>query len=200
LAPLLTGRIDGELRYEMDRDDPATRTGEGWFTVRDGVFATEFLAGILGGDPAGDGSALPLTLTYQAFTSEVIFEGDVVRTPEVTLESTQLMANAEGQFIFDGDMEYEIRVSITPETAAQIPAMRDAFNIEGLRLSQQNVDLAFRVSGPMFNPQGTLAQLPPIRVALVSSALGITTEVIDIPRKILFDLLKLGGGIIGATR
>jgi len=200
LPDLLTGTIEGELRYEMDRDDPATRLGEGRFTTHDGQFATEFVAGILGGDPDGDGGPLPLALTFRTFSSEVEFEGDVVRTPNVQLDSVQLMADAKGQFIYDGDMEYEIRVSITPETAAQIPAMRDAFNIEGLRLSQQNIDLAFNVSGPMFNPQGTLAQLPPIRVALVSGALGITTEVIDIPRKILFDLLKLGGGIIGATR
>ena len=200
LPSLLTGTIDGELQYEMDRDDPATRRGEGWFTARNGQVDSTFFTSILGGDPSGEGGALPFALFFQSFSSEVQFEGDVVRTPSVKLDSTQLMAEASGQFVYDGDMDYNIRVSITPETAAQIPAMREAYNVEGLRVTQQNVDLAFNVSGPMFNPQGSLSELPSIRVALVSSALGITAEVVDIPRKILFDLLKLGGGILGTTR
>lgn len=195
LPPVLDGLIDGTLAYEMDRDDPSTRTGSGRFTVRDGRLGATFVESLLGAD---GGAAPPIWFTE--LRSEVGFEADIVRTPTVALESPQLRAEGTGQFVFDGDMDYEVRLSVTPETAAQIPAMRDAFNIEGLRLAQQNIDLTFAVSGPLFNPQGSVSGLPPVSVTLVSGALGITSGVLDTPRKILVDLLKLGGGILGTTR
>jgi hypothetical protein len=56
------------------------------------------------------------------------------------------------------------------------------------------------VQGPLFNPQGELTEAPGLGVTLVSSALELTNDamrVIDIPRKVLLDLLRIGGGIVG---
>jgi len=94
-------------------------------------------------------------------------------------------------------------VSLSPETAEKIPILRDNFNVAGLRLAKQDVDLVFKVKGPLFNPQGELAELPPIGITLVSSALERTNDamrVMDIPRRMFLDLLKIGGGIVAKPK
>ena len=69
-------------------------------------------------------------------------------------------------------------------------------NIQGF-----DIVLGFNIVGPTFKPRGELAELPPASVTFVSGALEIardTISIIDTPRKILVDLLKIGGGIVGA--
>jgi hypothetical protein len=131
------------------------------------------------------------------------FSNDRVATPDVSLISEGLTMNAEGAFVTGGDLDYEVRVSIDPETAARVPALRDNLNLEGHRLAQQDVQLAFHLSGPMIKPRGRLAEAPPVSVTLVTGGLEVVNEavrVIDTPRKVLMDLLKIGGGIVGAGR
>jgi len=56
---------------------------------------------------------------------------------------------------------------------------------------------------PAFNPKGEVSGMPPLGITLVSSALEATSDairVIDIPRKILADLFRIGGGLVGVTR
>jgi hypothetical protein len=143
------------------------------------------------------------SLRFSHLKTGIEFKRDLIRTPNADLDAEGIHINGGGQFIIGGDMDYDIKVSISPATAAQIPMLTQSFNIEGHRLSQQNIELAFKVTGPTGGPRGKLAQIPPPRVTLVSGALEMTSEaikVIDVPRKILVDLLKLGGGLVGATK
>jgi hypothetical protein len=81
--------------------------------------------------------------------------------------------------------------------------LRDSLNIQGYRLSQQDIHLPFQVTGPTISPVSELKDTPPARVTLMAGALEVTAEainVLDAPRKILVDLLKTAGGLMGARK
>jgi len=196
---VLTGTTTGVFAYSMDRDDPNTRQGEGHFSIDEGAFSADFLVGLLQGG-GQDASMLPPNLAIDRLESDVLLERDKVTTPEFLLDMEGLSAQGSGTYIFDGDMDYEVDVAIAPELADDIPVLRDSFNLDGMKVANQPLELSFNISGPVFNPQGRVADLPPASVTLVSGALGITTEVMDIPRNLLFDLLKLAGGIVASGR
>lgn len=198
--PVVTGRVSGNVDYGLDRDDPGTLQGKGVFDVRDGQVDTTFFFSQLESQEGGV-PALPPALPFDLLHADVEFDSDMVRTPTLQLLSKGLSMNAAGNFIRGGDMDYDLKVAISPETAQRIPVLRESFNIEGHRISQKDIELAFQVSGPTFNPRGQISGLPPASVTFVSGALGITSEavkLIDTPRRILLDLLKMGGGMLGA--
>ncbi len=197
---ILNGATTGEASYSMDRDDPGTLKGKADFEVHDGQFSADFLVSQIQGKLENKISALPPSLKFSLLRSGLTFEGDTFVTPDVQLVSEGIKVTGNGSFITHGDMDYDLKIAVSPSIAGQIPALRDNFNIRGLSLAQQDIELSFKVKGPTFNPQGELAGLPPIGVTLVSSALEVTSDamrVIDIPRKILTDLIKIGGGIVG---
>lgn len=198
--PVVTGRVSGNVDYGLDRDDPGTLHGNGVFDVRDGQVDTTFFFAQLEGQEGGV-PALPPALPFDLLHADIEFDSDKVTTPTLQLLSQGLSMNASGHFIRGGDMDYDLKVAISPETAQRIPVLRESFNIEGHRISQKDIELAFEVSGPTFNPRGEISGLPPASVTFVSGALGITSEavkLIDTPRRILVDLLKMGGGMLGA--
>ncbi len=198
--PILTGVSTGKVTWGLDRDDPDTLQGTGLFDVRGGNVDTQFFFSQLEGN-AGNVPALPPALPFDLVHAEIEFHRDMVKTPQVQLLSPGLSLNASGSFVRGGDMNYDLKLAISPETAQRIPVLRESFNIEGHRISQKDLELAFVVTGPTFNPRGEISGLPPARVTFVSGALGITSEavkLIDTPRRILVDLLKMGGGMLGA--
>lgn len=202
LSQLLSGPTSGQITYSLDRDDPGTLNGTGHFEVENGKFSEEFLYSKLQGQANAEGVTFP-SLRFQRLKSDIAFKRDVVRTPNADLQSEGIHIQGGGQFVIGGDMDYDFKVAISPDTAMQIPMLQQSFNIEGHRLAQKDIELAFKVTGPTGGPRGQLAQAPPARVTLVSGALEMTSDaikVIDIPRKILVDLLKLGGGLVGATK
>lgn len=195
---VLTGSVTGEVSYALDRDDRSTLNGQGAFTVEDGEFSADFLYGLLENEGQSQSISLPPSLAFDALAAEVAFERDIVATPAVSLQAPGLTVTGQGQYIRDGDMNYNIRLAISPEMAASMPLLLEYFNVEGHKLARQNIELAFRIEGPVFNPTGRLAELPPASVTLVSGALEMTSEalkVIDLPRRILLDLVRLGGGV-----
>lgn len=200
---ILTGKSGGEFHYSMDKDDPNTLKGDGAFEIHNGQFSADFLISQIEGRLENRITSLPLSLRFENFSTNVALEKDHVKTSDIKLASPGINVAGEGSFVRGGDMDYNLRVALSPEMAEKIPALRDNLNIQGLRLAQQNLELAFKVTGPTFNPQGELSQAPPIGITLVSSALEATSDavkVIDIPRKILLDLLRIGGGIVGASK
>jgi len=105
--------------------------------------------------------------------------------------------------VIHGDMDYDLKVALSPKLAEKIPAIRDNLNVQGHKLAQQPIELAFKLQGPTFNPRGQLTGSPPVGITIVSSALEVTSDavrLIDIPRKILVDLLRIGGGIVGIAK
>jgi hypothetical protein len=196
----VTGRMTGEVTYSLDRDDPSTRKGHGSFDIIDGQFSADFLIARLVGSIGEDVEAIPASLEFTSLSGDVEMESDIVRTPRLSLVAEALQVEGRGEFVTDGDMSYQLDVSISPKAAEQIKPLRDALNLQGHKISQQNIDLAFELNGPLFNPQGQVLGGPPVSVAVVSGLTGITSDVIDIPRQILVDLLKLGGGIVNATK
>ena len=200
---VLQGNVTGGVRYSVDLDDPDTLEGTGSFAVDAGKFSADFLYSILKGRSGDELASLPPLLEFDELSVDVIFEKDIVRTPTLHLVSEGLVIHGEGQYIRDGDMDYLIDIAVTPERAEQIPILSENFNLQGLRLTQQKVELSFRIDGPTFNPRGQLADLPPVSVTLVSGAFDVASEavkVIDMPRRILIDLLKIGGGIVSTGR
>jgi len=200
---ILEGTTTGRVDYSVDRDDPGTLRGDGRFTVRNGQFSADFLLAQFGQQLENDINALPPSLRFRKLEVEVGLEGDRVRTPRLFLDSEGIDVSGAGEYVRDGDLDYQVRLKISPETTQKIPLLREAFNVEGHRLAQQDVELAFRISGPTFDPRGELAEMPPLGVTLVSGALEVTSEalkVIDMPRRILVDLLKTGTGVVSATR
>ncbi len=200
LPRVLEGTISGGVDYTVDRDDPNTLNGKGKFEVRNGRFSADYLADLLEGRMQTDLSAMPPKLDFRLLRSDVEFLSDTVKSPNLYLDSDTLVAEGSGQYIRDGDMDYRLKVAVSPDTAARIPVMASNFNISGHRLSGTPIELTFQIGGPTFNPQGRVEELPPARVTLMSGALEVTREtisLIDFPRKILVDLLKIGGGIVG---
>jgi hypothetical protein len=203
LPELLTGTTTGTVSYSRDNDDPSTLNGQSRFAVTHGLFSADFILHELGQQMGEEQAPLPPHLHFERLEVQADFSNDRVATPDVSLISEGLTMNAEGAFVTGGDLDYEVRVSIDPETAARVPALRDNLNLEGHRLAQQDVQLAFHLSGPMIKPRGRLAEAPPVSVTLVTGGLEVVNEavrVIDTPRKVLMDLLKIGGGIVGAGR
>ena len=199
---VLEGNTTGTVEYSLDRDDPRSLKGKGQFTVNDGQFSADYLLRQFGSQ-LEDMTSLPPSLRFSTLHSEVEFEKDVVRTPVIDLSSPGMNVAASGEFIRDGDMDYEIHISIAPEAAENMPMLKEKINIEGYRLSQQNIELVFNVTGPVLKPRGELTQAPNTGSVLVSGAMQVTSEaisVLDTPRKILVDLLKIGGGILGAGK
>ena len=194
---VLQGTISGEVSYFLDQDDPRTLNGSGFFEIKDGEFSADFLHSILEGQEDADLASLPPDLSFSYLSSEVRFKADTVRTQNFKLESETIQLTGYGQYIHDGDMDYRIDLVVDPDTAEQIPLMVENFNIQGFKLSNQDIELSFDVKGPIWRPRGEVAALPPARVTLVSGALEVGMEAIDFPRNILKGLLRIGGGIVG---
>lgn len=200
---LLTGTMSGEVDYTVDHDDPSTLEGQGSFDIADGRFSADFLFNRFEEQLSGEMGGLPASLKFSRLRSDVRMKGDLVKTPNLLLEAQGITVRGNGQFYVDGDLDYQVKVALTPETAERIPVLRDAFNIEGHRITQNRIELAFRVHGPTFNPNPQVEELPPLGVTLVSGAAEVTSEaikVIDVPRQILLDLFKIGGGIVGVGK
>jgi hypothetical protein len=200
---VLEGVTSGRVSYSLDRDDPSTLTGSGSFEIRDGQFSADFLLSRFQSQLQNEVASLPPSLKFSKVVADVGFRGDTVEMPRLELAAEGIRLEGSGRFIRDGDMDYEVRVSLSPEAAQRIPALRDALNVEGHRLAQRNIDLVFRVAGPTSNPQGELAEPPPVGVTLVSGALEVTSEamkMIDLPRRLLVDLLKTAGGIVASKK
>ena len=200
LPEAMEGNCTGKVEFSLDLDDSNTLTGKGAFQVVNGKVKTDlFLSRFV---PEMSPANFPSTLPFYTFTSDVQMEKDLVKTPNVQFRSEGLQIDGKGQFIIDGDMDYDLSLTLSPQLASQIAVIRDSFNIRGHQIIQNPIQLGFRVHGPSFSPKGQVKELPPLGVTLVSGAAEITTEafrVIDIPRKILVDLLKLGGGVIGSA-
>lgn len=195
---VLRGTISGEVSWFLDQDDPGTINGSGFFEVTDGEFSADFLYSILEGQVEDDIGALPPDLSFSHFYSEVLFKQDTVQTQNFKLESETIQLTGYGEYIHDGDMNYHIELAVDPYTAERMPLMAENFNIQFYKLMNQDIPLSFNVVGPTFRPRGEVAELPPVRVTLLGGAVEVGREVIDFPRKILRDLLKTGGGIVGA--
>jgi AsmA-like C-terminal region len=198
---ILSGSMTGEVQYTVDEDDPNTLAGSGYFEVKDGQFRSDFLYSLLQGSNEDSVITLPSNLDFSMLRADVEFLKDTVKTPVLKLESPGISLEGTGQFIRDGDMDYALKVAVSPEMAESIPILSENFNIQGHKISQRDIELAFNIGGPTFNPSGQLAELPPASVTLVSGALEMTREainIIDFPRKILVDLVKIGGGIIAS--
>lgn len=202
-AGIFTGTTSGEIAYSLDSDDPGTLKGTGNVQITDGQVSADYVVSKLEGRLQEHITSLPVSLKFRHFKTDIGLDGDLVTTNNLALESNGINVTGNGKFYLDGDVDYSLKVSLTPDLAEKIPALRDNMNVQGLRLAQQNVDLAFNVKGPIFNPQAELSSLPPVHVTVVSSALEVTSDamkVLDIPRKILVDLLKIGGGIVGMSK
>ena len=88
-----------------------------------------------------------------------------------------------------------------PATAKGIPALRTYFNLDGMKHSQSNLKLAFHIFGARNSPKMELDGMPSVGDTILSGAVEVTTDVmkvVDLPRQILLDLFKIGGGIVGA--
>ncbi len=198
---ILSGTMTGGVTYTMDRDDRGTLEGQGEFEIADGQFSADFIYSILEGRMGDEAAALPPSLRFSRVSATgIALKGDRVETPSLLIVSDGVKLNGDGFFIREGDLNYTINVAVAPDMAERIPALRDNFNIQGLRVTGQDLPLSFKIDGPTFNPQGRLETMPGASVTLVSGAAGVTKGIIDAPRRILVDLLKMAGGIIGGAK
>lgn len=200
LPPILNGTSTGEVEFSVDRDDPDTKQGKGSFTIADGQFSADYLVTLLEGRFKNSMEVLPPSLRFDELAADVQFERDLVRTPRLNLASDGMNIDGAGQFVVGGDMDYTLDVALSPDAASEIKPLREGLNLDGVRLAQQTVDLTFEVKGPLFSPTGQVSKLPSADVVIVGGALGLGSELIDLPRQILVDLLKIGGGLVGATK
>ncbi len=197
---IFSGVMTGNVSYTLDRDDPGTLKGSGSFGVTDGQFSADFLYSLLEEQLEDEALALPTSLKYSLLdVRDLEFEGDLVCTPSFALDADGIRIEGSGHYIRDGDMDYTLQVGIAPAVAEEIPVFRDNFDIQGLKLAQKNLDLAFKLQGPTFNPQGRVSDLPPAGTMLISATLGVTGRILKTPGKLLFDLIKSAGAIMGAA-
>lgn len=203
MPEILDGPMTGWVDYSMDADDPATLDGTGAFHVKNGHFMPETLAATFGEQFAGFAQLQPDAYAFTTTKSDLVLKGDHIRTDNMLVELPGISLKGAGTWILGGDIDYLIQVSITPDTAAQIPILAQSFNLQGYRIAQRNVDLGFQIKGPAFKPTSQLAGMPDMGVTLVSGAAEMTNEavrVIDLPRQLFISLIKTGGGILGASR
>lgn len=198
-----TGLMSGKMEYSQDRDDPRSRKGSGYFAMGEGQFSADFLLAMLEQQLDSQTMVLPPSLKFTQLHADIEVDKDVVRTPSIKLISDAIRIDGSGRFVTDGDVDYNIRVAVNPDTADRIPLLHDNFNVQGHRMAQKDIELAFRLTGPTVKPKGEVTGTPPLHVTLMSGSLEAANEalrVIDAPRRILVDLLKTGGGIIGVRR
>ena len=205
LPEVLAGDISGNIAYVVDHDDPrTTMRADGKFTVVKGHFIPEKLAFMLA-DTLGSSfiTLHPDALKFNEVSSTVNIEGDRINTTGLVIDSEGMRITGDGVWVMEGDLDYQINVAITPDMAEQIPLLMDYFNVQGFRMTQQNIELGFHLTGPTFSPSGQLAGLPPIGVTIVSGAAEMTGEafkLLDTPRQMFMSIFRAGGGILGATR
>ena len=204
LPEVLEGRISGNVDYRMDSGKPNTLDGKAHFDANDGYFLPDALAEAFGGEFAKSFAQLPPSaLTFSHFGGDVVLQGPTIVTDNMKVELPGMTISGNGTWVKEGDIDYHVKLSVSPDTAAQIPLLRDSFNLEGLRITQQNVDLAFHLTGPSSKPISQLAGMPNMGVTLVSGAAQLTSQavrIIDLPRQLLMSIFKTGGGILGASR
>lgn len=204
LPEVFSGPISGEVTYTVTQGSPGALSGEGRFEAKNGRFSADYIFTTLAEQLKGEMGAVPPFLDFSTFSADVQFQDRVVKTPKLLLEyGDAFKMQGAGQFERGGDLNYQLTVKVSPDTAALIPVLRDNFNVQGHRLAKQDIELGFQLTGATDKPKGELAKAPPITVTLMSGALEVTSEafqVIDAPRKILLDLLRIGGGIMGAAK
>jgi hypothetical protein len=201
LPEIFTGIMTGGVQYSVDKDDSGTLKGTGYFDVADGQFSADYLFSQFQQQIEQGAVSLPPSLRFTRFASDLTLEGDVVKAGDMILESEAVTISGAGQFVLSGDMDFHLKFSIPAETAKGIPALRTYFNLDGLKRSQTNLELAFHIYGPGFSPKMELDGMPSVGDTIVSGAVEVTTDVmkvVDLPRQILLDLFKIGGGIVGA--
>ena len=194
---LLQGVMDGQIDYSVDQDDPSTLRGKGRFEIRDGRFSADFLATHFAEQLGGEIGSLPPSLRFSRFSADIELEGDLVRTSQVVLDGEGIHVSGEGTYILEGDMDYTLQVAIAPNTAAQMPMLREKLLVDGHKITQADFVFSIRVQGPTFRPSSQVVGLPNVGVTLISGAAEMTGKVIDTPRQILIDVLKIFGGIVG---
>ncbi|MBI2424503.1 MAG: hypothetical protein HYV27_16855 [Candidatus Hydrogenedentes bacterium] len=202
LPRLLSGLMDGSVDYSVDYDDPQTLRGAGSFTIVNGQFSADYLFKQFEEQIEGKVFSLPPSLKFSQLKADLELAGDVIHTKNIVLDSPVLKLTGDGKFVMGGDMDHNIRLSISPEIAARIPLIRASFNVEGFRNSQTDIELAFHLTGPSFNPKLEVVGLPGVGEIISSGVVEVGSEVIrviDLPRQILLDLFKIGGGIAGAA-
>lgn len=201
LPEIFTGTMTGGIQYSVDADDGGTLSGTGYFDVVDGEFSADYLFSKFRQQIEKGEVTLPPSLRFTHFAADITLEGDVVKATNMILESEAVTISGNGQFVLSGDMDFHLKFSLPPETAKGIPALRTYFNLDGLKRSQTNLQIAFHVFGPGFSPRMELDGMPSIGDTIVSGAAEVTGDmmkVVDLPRQILLDLFKIGGGIVGA--
>jgi len=200
---VLDGTVNGNVTYSMDRDDPHTLSGEGRFDIRQGRFNADFIFAQFKDQLQEGADMLPPSLQFDRMTSQVTFKNDVVTTKNIELFAQGIKITGDGSYVTRGDMDYDIKLAIAPDTAERIPALRDNFTLQGYRLANRDLELEFHIQGPTLRPKSELASLPSPSITLVSGALETTSQVVqvlDLPRKILVDVFKIGAGIMGARK
>ena len=205
LPEVLEGRISGKVDYSMDSDDPiATLDGKATFESKEGHFLPDALAQSFGGEFAASLAQLhPSALVFSNFSGDVVLKADHIITDNMKIDLPGMTLSGNGTWVTQGDIDYNINLSVNPDTAEQIPLLRDSFNLEGLRLTKRNVDLGFHITGPSSKPTSQLAGMPNMGVTLVSGAAEMTSQtvrIMDLPRQLLMSIFKTGGGILGASR
>lgn len=201
LPEIFTGTMTGGVQYSVDQDDGGTLTGTGYFDVVNGQFSADYLVSKFQQQIEQGAVSIPPSLRFSRFASDLTLEGDVVKATNMILESEAVTISGEGQFVLSGDMDFHLKFSLPAETAKGIPALRTYFNLDGLKRSQTNLQLAFHIYGPSFSPKMELDGMPSMGDTIVSGAVEVTSDVmkvVDLPRQILLDLFKIGGGIVGA--
>ncbi len=205
LPEILVGEITGDVAYQVEQDAPETTLdAKGQFTVVDGHFIPEQLA-LMFADTLGSSfiALHPDALRFKEMSSQVRIEGDHIHTSDVVIDSAGMRITGNGVWVTEGDLDYRVDLAVKPDLAEQIPILRDNFNVQGFRMTQQDIELGFHLTGPTVQPTGELAGLPPIGVTIVSGAAEMTGEAIrllDTPRQMFMSIFRIGGGILGATR
>jgi hypothetical protein len=196
----MEARTTGAIDYEVDLDDPNTLKGRGDLHFYEGRFSADYLFDRLRGFLQDDTGALPPSLRFSQLDFALLLDGDTVTTNDIRLVLDGITITGNGHFVTQADMDYTLTAAISPETAVRMPVFRDYFNVEGHRVSQNNLELTFQVAGPTFSPSSEVVGLPSVGVTVVSGAAELGSEalkVIDTPRQILLDLFRIGGAIVG---
>jgi len=140
--PYVDGEFAGEINVKGESGSPDSREGTGYLEVVRGAIDPVFMAARFSGIETPE---TPAPIQFDRMYTSVRIEGNVIRTPDITIAKEGITFDASGYARLDGEVEYEVNIVLSPEVQDQIPLIRDKKIIPLPRFAQTDLPLRFKV-------------------------------------------------------
>ena len=194
------GEFAGEINVKGESGKPDSREGTGYFEVLRGAVDPVFMAARFGGIETPE---TPAPIQFDRMYTSVKIEGNVIRTPDITIAKEGITFDASGYVSLDGEVEYEINIVLSPEVQDQIPLIREKKIIPLPQFFQTDLPLHFKVERKAGKLMGTVEdrrlsirlledtfRMGSDVVEVGSDVVGTGVKVIEWPARLLYEVFQ----------